>query len=220
MEDLELARAVARGDAAAIRRFDELVRPDIEAAARRFDGSRAFVDEVRQAVRVRLLVAPPGGRPRIEAYEGRGPLRRWVEVVALRVALNLRQAAAPAAAPEAVLADLVDREPDPELKHLKTLYRAEFRAALEAALAGLPDRQRALLRLAYAEGVKLAQIGALYGVHESTASRWVSQAAAAVADETRRLLVERLAVGGATVDQLARMVKSGLDLSIARILRP
>src|SRR5262249_49100100 len=64
-DDLFLAWSVAQGDAVALRRFDELVRPDIEAAARRLDRDPAFLDEGRQALRVRLLVAPQRGRPRI-----------------------------------------------------------------------------------------------------------------------------------------------------------
>src|SRR5262249_26465617 len=99
----------------------------IEAAARRLDRDPAFLDEVRQALRVRLLVAPEGGRPRIADYAGRGPLRAWVGVAALRVALNLKRAAAPAGGD--LLAELGTREPDPELRHLKKVYRAEFRGA-------------------------------------------------------------------------------------------
>ncbi|HKA89466.1 MAG TPA: sigma-70 family RNA polymerase sigma factor [Haliangiales bacterium] len=215
-DDLFLAWSVAQGDAVALRRFDELVRPDIEAAARRLDRDPAFLDEVRQALRVRLLVAPEGGRPRIADYAGRGPLRAWVGVAALRVALNLKRAAAPAG--DDLLAELVTREPDPELRHLKKVYRAEFREALEAALAALPERDRVILRLSFVEGMRLAQIGRLYQVHESTASRWVKQAVDAVAAEARRRLVARLSLSPETLDSVSRMVMSNLDLSIARIL--
>jgi len=55
-------------------------------------------------------------------------------------------------------------------------------------------------------------------VHESTASRWLAQAAARVGEDARRRLVERLAVSPQSVDSMARMVMSNLDLSIARIL--
>jgi RNA polymerase sigma-70 factor, ECF subfamily len=218
LPDLLLAWAAARGDAAALQRFDAHVQPDVEAAARRFDRTEAFIDEVRQALLVRLLVAPEGGRTRIAEYAGRGPLRAWVGVAALRVALNLKRDAAPAAAAEDVLAELVAGEPDPELRHLKTLYRAEFREALEVALSALPERQRAILRLSFVDGLRLAQIARLYQVHESTASRWVSQAADAVATDARRRLVARLSLSPSSVDSVARMIQSNLDLSIARIL--
>ena len=168
---------------------------------------RDSADEVRQAVRVRLAVGD-GAAPRILSYRGTGPLRAWVAVAALRIALNLKRAADRAPGADADLfAEVVDREPDPEL-----------REALAAALAALADRPRALLRLRFVDGLELAHIGRLYRVHESTASRWVSQAVADVAADARRRLIERLAIAPSAADSVARMVASQLDLSIARLL--
>ena len=53
----------------------------------------------------------------------------------------------------------------------------------------------------------------------STASRWLSAAREAVASATRDGLMARLAVTTATADSVARMVASGLDLSVVRLLR-
>jgi RNA polymerase sigma-70 factor (ECF subfamily) len=208
--DLCLAFAAGRGDPEAVRRFEAYVATDIDAAARKLD---ANTDELRQATRVRLLVGTP---PRIHGYAGRGPLRGWVGVAALRIALNSKRG--PALAADDVLAELVATEPDPELRHMKTLYRAEFREALAGALGELPKRERALLRLYYVDGMRLAQLARLYGVHESTASRWLAAATEAVATATRDRLVAKLAVSAATADSLAKMVASGLDLSISRLL--
>lgn len=199
-----------------MRRFDRLVGDELAAAARKIDRAASFVDEVAQATRVRLLVGDGAAPPRIATYHGSGPLRGWVAIAALRVALNARRGARSDAGD--VLADVVDRDPDPEARHLKTLYRAEYRAALEAALAALSDRDRAVLRLRFVDGLELAQLGALYGVHESTASRWVAHAVRAVGEDARQRLVAKLAVGPGTVDSVARMVASQLDLSIARLL--
>jgi len=214
--DVELARAAGTGDPAALRRLEALIAEEAGAAARRIDPARAFVDEVRQAVRIRLLVAD-GGRARIDDYAGRGPLRGWIRVAALRVALNLKRATGPAS-PD-VLAELVSTETDPELRHFKQLYRAEFRAALEAALGALPERSRAVLRLAYVDGLKLVQLARLYDVHETTVARWVAKAAADVADGTRERLVAKLALSPSSLESVARMVLSNLDFSIARVLR-
>jgi RNA polymerase sigma-70 factor (ECF subfamily) len=216
--DLVLAWAAAGGDAAALRQVDGLIAA-IAPALRGIDGSPVFVDEVSQAVRVRLLVAEPGAPPRIAAYGGRGPLGAWIRAAAMRVAIDLKRSAAPALASDDLLGDLVSGEPDPALRHLKTLYRADFQQALADALAALPDRQRAVLRLHHVDGLRLAEIGRLYRVHESTVSRWVTRAAEEVADQTRRRLTDRLSLSGSSVDSLARLVRSQLDLSIARILR-
>ena len=214
--DLFVAWAAARGDAAALRHLEHLLVLEVDAAARRIDRAPAFADEVRQALRVRLLVAE-GGRIRLDDYGGRGPLRAWLAVAALRVGLNLRRAARPPS--RDVLADLVSSEGDPELRHLKTLYRAEFREALEAALRALRERERALLRLSYVDGLKATQLAQLYGVHETTAARWVARAAEQVADDARRRLMARLALSASSFDSVARMVRSNLDLSISRVLR-
>ncbi len=221
--DLALAWSVGRGDPVAARRFDEHVGSEILAAARAIDRDPSFVDEVAQRTRIRLIVGEGEAAPRVTSYRGTGPLRAWVAITAQRVALNAKRDAKTAAgAPHAgddVLADLVDREPDPELRHLKGLYRAEFREALVSALAGLSDRFRAVLRLRFVEALELAQIGRLYRVHESTASRWVSAALDEIACAARSQLVSRLSITSETADSVARMVHSQLDLSIARLLR-
>ncbi|HEY5924528.1 MAG TPA: sigma factor-like helix-turn-helix DNA-binding protein [Kofleriaceae bacterium] len=214
-DELHLAWRGGCGEPDAVRELDTMITSEAEAAARRVDRSPAFVDEVRQALRVRLLVGDEG-RVRIHDYVGRGPLRGWIGVAALRVALNLKRATGPVSAE--ILTELVD-DADPEMKHLKTLYRAEFKDALTATLRALPERQRALLRLSYVDGVSMVQLGRLYDVHETTAARWVKAAAAAVAEDARRRLTERLSLSPSSLDSVARMVLSNLDASISRLLR-
>ena len=63
------------------------------------------------------------------------------------------------------------------------------------------------------------QLARLYGVHETTAARWVARAAERVADDARRGLMARLALSPSSFDSVARMVLSNLDLSISRVLR-
>jgi RNA polymerase sigma-70 factor, ECF subfamily len=215
--DVVQAWRIAHGDAAALAWFEAEVTPEIAVAARKIDRDPAFVDEVCQRVRVRLLIGETAVPPRIASYRGTGPLRGWVAVAAMRVAINAKRDGR-ADAPD-VLAEVVDREPDPELRHLKTLYRAEFRDALTAAIATLPDRDRALLRMRFVAGLELAPIGKLYRVHESTASRWIAAALEAIAKSARERLVAKLAVTAATAESVARMVQSQLDLSIARLLQ-
>jgi len=218
MADLYLACAAACGDRAALRIFDERVLSEVDPVARRIDSSPAFVDELRQALRVHLLLGTEGAPPRIAAYQGRGPLVAWVRVAATRLSLNMKRVARPTVTDDEVLADLIDHEPDPALQHVKQLYRAEFGQALREALEALSERQRVLLRLHFVEGVRLARIGALYGVHESTASRWVQKAADDVAEDAKRRLRERLALSPASFESVARGVQSCLDLSISRLL--
>ena len=212
LEELKLAWAASNQDPAALRELDAIIAAECDVAAARVRIDR---DEVRQAVRVRLLVedrAPV----RMLDYAGRGPLRGWIGIAALRVALNLRRGARPAS--HDLLGELVGVEDDPALRHLKMLYRAEFREALEAALVALSERQRALLRLSYVDGMRHVQLARLYDVHETTVARWIAAAAAAVAEDARRRLMARLSLSPSSLDSVARMVLSNLDLSIARVL--
>src|SRR5581483_4498624 len=89
--DLYLACACARGVPAALAALDRAVLLRVPAFICRVSTDAAFADEVRQQLRERLLVAPPGGAPKIAEYGGAGALHAWVRVAALRTALNLRR---------------------------------------------------------------------------------------------------------------------------------
>src|SRR5262245_1604752 len=64
-EDLYLACACAAGNAAALAAFDARYLGQVKVFLGRMKPPPTLVEEVKQALRVRLLVAPPGGLPRI-----------------------------------------------------------------------------------------------------------------------------------------------------------
>ena len=108
---------------------------------------------------------------------------------------------------------------DPELDFFKRRYRGEFERALEEILAKLGDRERVLMRLSLVNQVSVENIGKMYGVSQSTASRWLGQAREQMADELRKVLGERLKVPASELNSLAGLVASQLDLSLSRLLR-
>ena len=174
-------------------------------------------EEVRQLLGQRLLVGPPA---RIAEYQGRGSLLGWVRAAATRTAMNHargerrhRQATAAAAGESVLVAG------DPELDFIKERFRPQFKQAFRTALAGLPSRDRAVLRLHYGERVGVGQIAVTYGVHRATVSRWLHDAQLAVLVGTRRLLAESLKIGAAECDQLVGLVQSRLDLTLSSLLR-
>jgi predicted DNA-binding protein (UPF0251 family) len=87
-----------------------------------------------------------------------------------------------------------------KLEHLKNRYQAEFKRAVEDAIATLGAEQRRALRLHYHDGLSIDRIHALLGVHRATAARWIRAAADAVRDETRRLLHARLGLSAAELE--------------------
>jgi hypothetical protein len=126
-----------------------------------------------------------------------------VRVFALRIALRLLERERPAA-----------HEPDDELwrfpdgHDLKRLYRDELKAAFAAAVAALPDRERAVLRYHLIDGLAIDAIGAVYQVHRATAARWLSGARDQLAAGTRRALMQRLKIDLSEVDSLMRLPRA------------
>src|SRR5262245_17684574 len=216
--DLVLAAASLRGDPAALGHLErEILRP-VGAYIASVDTSPELADEVRQALRVRLL-GGAGQPPALASYRGESGLGGWVRVAALRIALNLRRGERTQASAERRSEDPLATRLAPELAHLQARYREPFTRALEEVLEALGDRDRALLRLYHAEELPLEQIGALYRVHLSTVSRWLTRARQSVADRTMELLRERLEIGATDAESIARLVMSQLDVSLLRLLR-
>jgi RNA polymerase sigma-70 factor (ECF subfamily) len=213
MQDLYLACGCAEGNAAALALFEQRHLVNVGTAIARLGREPAFVDEVRQAVRTKLLCAE-GGAPKIASYSGRGTLDSWVRAVAVRVGLNLlrrRKTQVP-------VEDL-DRDPllaaaNPELEWIKHRYRQDFKEAFAVALASLTPEQRTIMRLHYLDEVSLANIGKLSGVHESTVFRRIEAAVAALLEGTRRELGRRLQLEPCELDSLINLLRSHLEISV------
>jgi RNA polymerase sigma-70 factor (ECF subfamily) len=218
--DLLLAFACARGVPAALAIFDErhLAAGPLSAAVARIDRSPAFADEVRQQLREKLLLGAGGRPPRIAEYTGRGALSSWVRVVAMRAALDLRPTAAQLAEGAAV-EETAATTTEPELRYLKDRYGKPFQEAVAAAFASLDDEQCNLLRLQLVDGLRTAQIAALFHVDRSTIKRRLSACRDRLLSETQRLLREKLGLSPAEFASLAGLVQSQLQLSVERLLK-
>jgi RNA polymerase sigma-70 factor (ECF subfamily) len=216
--DLYLACAAGHGLPRARELFVTHFFTSIAGAVHAINGEPAFLDEVRQALHERLLLANEGP-PRILGYGGRASLASWVGVAAQRLAFGLlRSEGAGRRAAERASDEPWPVELDPELQYLKVRYRAEFKAAVSAAIAGLPERHRTVVRLHTVAGLTLARIAAMLAVDESTVSRWIQRARETILAETERELGERLGMRVSEVPSLVRLVSSHLDVSVARLL--
>jgi RNA polymerase sigma-70 factor (ECF subfamily) len=217
-EDLYLACGCWHGDEAALSDFDQHMLMGLDRVLSRLSREAAFVDEVRQALRTKLLVAD-GGPPRIGDYSGRGSLQGWVRSAATRLALDALGRQQPRVACNDDDYDARLATPDPELDYIKVRYRDDFKRAFRTALGTLPLEQRNALRLHHLDGLTLAQIAKLNNVHESTASRWLAAARAAVLEEIRRALSEQLGLHRDEVDSMMRLARSRLEISLHSLLR-
>jgi RNA polymerase sigma-70 factor (ECF subfamily) len=218
VEDLALAAACAGGAPNALAHCERLCAGAIAAAVARVDRSADLRDEVRQILWQRIFVGTAGKSPRIQSYAGRGPLAAWVAVAAQRVALDLRRSEARMAGLDPRADEILPANQHPEIDYLRTKYKAEFEAAVREALAGLPDRDRLLLKLTIVSGLSHEQLANIYSVNQSTITRWIARAREQVLDATEREVCSKLGMPPGEFRSLAGLLVSRLDLSISRVL--
>ncbi len=217
--DLFLACACLGGDPRALAAFDRHFLSEVASFLGRADALAGFTDEVKQALRTRLLLTDGDILPRIGRYNGRGPLGGWLRMVATRVAVDLRRERASEDSPIADAELLPSAAPDPELDYLKTRYRHELEEAFRATLAGLAARDSNILRLHFLDGLPAEAIGVMYKVSGRTVQRWLADLREQILARTRELLTEKLRVSTAELDSLMVLVQSQVQLNMRDILR-
>lgn len=213
--DLYLACACAHGDGKAIRALEEAYFGEVDQAMARARPPGVQVDDVKQLLREKLFVARGGEIPKIAEYSGRGELRRWVRATVTRTVLNLASRGPKEAAVEdEVLSELPGGELDPELEHLKQLYRAEFKAAFPEALATLDADERTLLRQRYVDGLTIDQLDSVYGQHRSTVARRLAKAETSLMRAVRERLMGKLKINQRELSSLVRLIRSQIEVSL------
>lgn len=214
--DLFLACACARQDPIAIARFEERYRDEVAAAYRRFPNLPVSHDDVVQRMRERLFFSDP---PAIASYAGRGDLRAWVRAATVHLLLNIASRETRERPTDDVFFDaVVDADPNAEAGYLKLACRAEFEASFAAALASLTSREKMLLRYAYADGLSVDGIGAVFRVHRATAARWVAAARTKLVEYTYAELVARLDIDPLEAESIVRAALSGVGTTLLRKL--
>lgn len=212
--DLYLACACARGDAQAFAAFDEHCLDQLDRLLGRMGVDADLGAEVKQGIRSRVLVSD-GRPPEILDFSGRGDLRGWVRVMAVRQALRrMDRARRDVSVEDDELLERMVAPGNPELDYAKGIYRKEFKQAFEGALRALPDRERTVLRQHYIDGLTIDELGQLYRVHRSTAARLVARARTLVLEATRSQMMCQLDVQSQDLDSIMRMIRSQIDISL------
>ena len=215
---LYLACACVQGVPAAIRAFEDGYVPEIRRAGERARLSADAVTELTQTLRRDLIVAGEGARPKLAEYAGRGDLRGWLKVTAMRAALkSIRKDGKPRAR-ESALLELRSAGDDPELSYMKALYGDAFRAAFHAAIESIDTRDKNVLRQHFIEQLTIDDLGELYRVHRATAARWVQAARENLLKATRREFARHAQVSPAECDSVLRLVQSRFDVTLRRLL--
>jgi RNA polymerase sigma-70 factor (ECF subfamily) len=215
LAELYLTCACARGDGAAVAHFERAYFDVVDEAARRARAGAQVAADAKQNLSRSLFT---GESPAIATFRGRGDLRSWMRVAAMREVLRLvKQGKRDVLVDDDRFLDAVCPPNDPELGYLRNMFRKEITAAFARAVAALSDEQRGLLRKQL-DGVTIDELAAELGVHRATAARKLAAARDAVRDQTRRELAEGLGGVSADADSLIRLVSGRLDVSFDRLL--
>ncbi|HWB80343.1 MAG TPA: sigma-70 family RNA polymerase sigma factor [Nannocystaceae bacterium] len=217
--DLWLACGCAHGDSNAIAAFGARYGGELVRLFARPDRRGTDASDLVQGLLEHLFVRTPDRAPRISEYLGRGSLRTWLRVVALRLRINAERGRAgkEAALPTPAQAMLPDSW-DFELEYVKERYRESFREAFGHAIAGLDARDRGLLRLHVVHGLSATAIAGVFGVHRATAKRWLASVREQLLERTRAQMAELARLDQRELDSVMGLIGSRLEASVRRFL--
>lgn len=186
----------------------------------RADLPLSLAEEACLQLRERLFAAESGALPKIATYDGRGSLKSWLRVAALRTALSMKRRpdARTVALNDAVLCALPPQS-SPEIGFMKVYYQADVKAVLQELLLSLPTERSHVLRLHLLDELTLEEIGKIYRVNRSTVKRWLDDIRAHLLKDVRSRLRSRLGIADEELEQFIALMQSQLDLSLSRILK-
>ena len=219
--DLYLACACARQIPTALAAFDAHHLAALGGVVGRIDPSPSFADELKQLLRVRLLVGGEDGIPAILQYRGQGSLRGWLGVVATRAALELKRGG------EQRWVDLEEvvlqaSSETPELRYLRGKHlhdvRQDTRTAVAEALAELAPAARNLLRWHLVDNVSLRKIAVARGTYVVAVAREYARIRAGILARVRLKLQGRIGLSAAEADSLLAAMASRISITLGRLL--
>lgn len=216
--DLAIAAACVAQQPSAHAAFDSVLA-EVDTAGAATGATRDQIEEVKQLLRVQLLVPRDGKPPGLAGYRGRGHLRGWLRITATRELIRHQKKRTREVSFSQSLDRYLSSGVDPALEHLKAEYRTEFALALDEAIGDLTVEDRTLLRQAIVDDMSIDAIGAAFGVHRATAARWLTRARAALVSATHDRLAARLKLPVDQIESVIRLVQSKLDASVIRYLR-
>ena len=223
-DDLYLATACVHGVDGAVAAFEAKYGAEIDTALRARDKSDSAAADLRQAARERLFVGKADGRPKLADYHGTGPLLHWLRVVVVRFRIDhtrrLKRAPAETELQRSEGGGIAaeDLALDPEMTYLRSHYRELMQDVFAEAVASLEARERLVLRYQVVGRLSTERIGSAFGVHAATARRWAASAREQLWKHTRAGIMKRLGIRRAEFESIVRLVRSELDVSVARLL--
>ncbi len=216
LEDMYLALACAQGEPHALKILEEVLLPGIRAGLIKLArGAGCWLDDFMQEARLQLLVPAGERRPKILKYGGQGKLFSWLNVVLRRDARHwLRRNEGRDILQDNLAEKLTESSPSPERLLMRESICAVFAEVLRETIKRLEPRARTLLSLHVIDDLSFDQIGVFYGVHRTTAMRWIERIKQEIHLRSRSELTERLKLQGPRLDSTLYLLQSDMHISL------
>jgi len=216
--DLYLACACGMGNAEAIAAFERHCLRGLDRALARLMAPADVIAEVKQRVRCAVLVGDRGP-PRITRFTGRGQLRSWVRVIAVRQALRMMHRRRELASDDSERLQAAVSHDAAWLEAARDEQRRAFSRAFDRAVRGLDPRERTMLRQHVLDGLTIDQLSALYRIHRATAARTLERARRTILAATRDHMQAELDVSSTELSSILRAIRSGLEVTLRELRR-
>ncbi len=221
--DLLLCFDALQGSALALGTHDARIR----ATARHVLASMANpvldADELAQLIHERVLVHQPRAVARLETYTGRGALVQWLRAVATMLALEKQRSAranvASSEEDQNMAFALAAMQPSPESLIRRRHDSEHLTRAINEGVASLPAQERTVLKLRFVDGLSPDDIGRMFGVHRTTALRWLERAQERLKSHVKAGLQEQLRLSGRELDSMILSLNTSLPLHLSRVFR-
>ena len=213
-EDLNLARACAKGDEAAWETFltryrDKLYRFAL-GMAKEQSTARELADGLLADLFGTRLTSQGQRISKLESYSGRGPLEAWLKTVLAQQYVNRFRAQRKLVSFD----EAIGAEKSSDEAEFDSESRARLAGATDTALAGVSAEERFLLATYYLDGRTLADISRMLGVHESTISRRIDK----ITTKLRKRVIKELCRSGLpkpAAEQMLHLDVKQLEIDVA-----
>lgn len=219
-EDLLLATAALAGADSAVEELDRRVGRVAATVVARFRADTAFLDEVQQRARVKLLMGSDRAAAALSRYGGEASLDHWLKAVVTSTVVDARRVRRTERdrTGETQLADVAARQTSADEALAHGHHRAAITEALREALKQLDAEDRVLMRLRFVDGHTLDDAARALGVHRTTAQRRLERAQETLNAALRDGLKARLRLSTRSLDSMLRAFRPSLAERLSQLM--